>query len=97
MNCLTFEDAKDAFFLLGPGARFHAERHQVSGKSAKQRPRSIPLSAKSPVLIRRIANDRKVVSPRFDPDDIVGSVLVFIARSHRYQRNDPVRPIVTPG
>src|SRR5262249_52758537 len=93
MNRLALEDAKNAFFLLWPGAPVHSEGHKVTRQRAEQRRRSISLASKRPVLIRGIADNRKVLFPRSDPNDLIPPALALTAQSHKYLRSDPVRPI----
>src|SRR2546422_1841080 len=85
MNGLAFEDAQDAFFLVGPCATIDVERNEISRERAEQWGRSIALSAKCPVLVRRVADDSQVIFPRLQPYHRIRRVLeLFSRRSHRY-------------
>src|SRR5262245_16061799 len=60
MNGLSFKDSENPLFLVAPRAVIDAERHEVPRQRAVERSRSVPLAAKRPVLIRRIADDREI-------------------------------------
>ena len=71
VNRFAFEDSQDAFFLFTPGVRIDAIRHQVTRHRAEQRQRRIALSAKRPVVIRRIGCQRKIFLPGFQSDNVI--------------------------
>src|SRR5262245_17450686 len=97
VNRFTFKNTEDSLLLLGPRPRVDAKRHEVPRQRAEERYRSVSLTAKCPVLVRRIADHRKIFFPRFEPYYLVRPVAFAIARSHRCRRSDPMQRIGIRG